>query len=74
MREVDNVCQLDSVALARAEAGSRPFSDAIHCENCRLVESGREKSTGGVGFVMFDEDIPAFVPSLQGLVHFPRQM
>jgi len=66
--------QFDFVAPACPESGCCPFAYCIERKNSRLIEGGWEKGTGGVGFVVFGEDVTAFVFVVQSLVHFPWQM
>jgi hypothetical protein len=74
MGKVHNIGGFNSIATPGAEAGCCPFAHSIHSQNGSLLERAGEKGAGGVRFMMFGENVAAFVFVVQGLVHFSRQV
>src|SRR6266511_2769097 len=56
MREMQLAENIDLIALPPAEAGRRPFADAVDRQKGRLGKWRREESGGSMRLVMFRED------------------
>ena len=74
MGKVDHMREIDLGALTRAKAGSGPLADPIECHDRGPIEGTGKKGAGGMGLVMFYEDVPALILSAQCVIHLLGQV
>jgi len=66
--------QFDFILSPESHTGGGPFPYAVEGQDGGFCEGRGEKGTGGMGFMVFGEDVAAFEFMVECLVHFAGQV